>query len=152
MKVNWVALGSFSSVFLRAALGVSFLSAVADRFGLCGPFGQPNVAWGDFAHFVAYTAKLNWFLPHSTIPTLALASTCAELLLGVLLLIGLQTRAVALLSGLLLLAFALAMTFALGIKAPLNDSVFSASGGAFLLAACPRFPLSVDNWLLPHSS
>ena len=52
-----------------------------------------------------------------TIPTLALTSTCAELLLGVLLLIGLQTRAVALLSGLLLLAFALAMTFALGIKA-----------------------------------
>ena len=28
--------GSFSSVFLRFALGLSFLSAVADRFGLWG--------------------------------------------------------------------------------------------------------------------
>ena len=38
---KWV---SFSSVFLRFALGLSFLSAVADRFGLWGQFGQPNVA------------------------------------------------------------------------------------------------------------
>jgi len=38
-------------------------------------------------------------------------------------------------SGVLLLVFGLAMTFALGIKAPLNFSVFSAAGGGFLLAA-----------------
>ena len=48
-----------SSVFLRLALGIAFLAAVADRFGLWGSFGQPNVAWGDFSHFVAYTRKLN---------------------------------------------------------------------------------------------
>ena len=53
----------YSSVFLRLALGISFLAAVADRFGLWGSFGQPNVAWGDFSHFVAYTRKLNWFTP-----------------------------------------------------------------------------------------
>jgi len=46
---------SFSSVFLRFALGLSFLSAVADRFGLWGQFGQPNVAWGTFSRFVEYT-------------------------------------------------------------------------------------------------
>jgi len=54
-----------SSVFLRFALGFSFLSAVADRFGLWGAFGEPHVAWGTFARFVAYTGKLNWFLPKS---------------------------------------------------------------------------------------
>ena len=37
-----------SSVFLRFALGFSFLSAVADRFGLWGAFGEPRVAWGNF--------------------------------------------------------------------------------------------------------
>jgi hypothetical protein len=42
-----------STVFLRLALGFSFLSAVADRFGLWGAYGQPHVAWGDFARFVA---------------------------------------------------------------------------------------------------
>jgi len=37
---------NFRSVFLRLALGLSFLSAVADRFGWWGAFGHPNVAWG----------------------------------------------------------------------------------------------------------
>ena len=43
MSLRW---GSFSSVFLRYALGLGFFSAVADRFGLWGAFGQPNVEWG----------------------------------------------------------------------------------------------------------
>ena len=56
-------LSASSSVFLRFALGFTFLSAVADRFGFWGAFGEPHVAWGNFARFVAYTGKLNWFLP-----------------------------------------------------------------------------------------
>jgi UPF0716 family protein affecting phage T7 exclusion len=50
----------------------------------------------------------------------------------------------ALLSGMLLLAFALAMTVALGVKMPLDLSVFSASAGAFLLAAYGKYPFSAD--------
>jgi len=53
----------------------------------------------------------------------------------VLLILGLYPRIVALTAGLLLLAFAVAMTFALGVKAPLDFSVFTACAGAFLLAA-----------------
>lgn len=34
--------GGVSTVILRYALGVGFLSAVADRLGLWGPFGQAN--------------------------------------------------------------------------------------------------------------
>ena len=133
-----------SSVFLRVALGVSFLSAVADRFGLWGAFGEPHVAWGTFARFVAYTGKLNWFLPRAAVPTLAIVATCAETLLGILLVVGWQTRRTALLSGVLLLLFAVTMTGALGIKAPLDASVFSAAGGAFLLANCAEYPFSID--------
>jgi hypothetical protein len=33
-------------LFARFALGASFLSAVADRFGLWGPHGAKNVSWG----------------------------------------------------------------------------------------------------------
>jgi uncharacterized membrane protein YphA (DoxX/SURF4 family) len=138
-------MGVFSSVFLRLALGVSFLSAVGDRFGFWGPFGQSNVAWGGFSHFIAYTAKLNWFMPSATIPALAWASTCAEILLGVALVLGVFTRVAAFLSGLLLLFFALAMTFALGLEAPLSSSVFSASAGAFLLATCSEYSWSLDS-------
>ena len=147
-KSKW---GSFSSVFLRFALGLSFLSAVADRFGLWGQFGQPNVAWGKFSRFVEYTGRLNWYLPARMIPTLAVISTGAEILLGLLLLVGWHTRTAALLSGILLMAFGLSMALALGLKAPLDFSVFSAAGGALLLAGCERFPFSVDGLLLRRS-
>jgi uncharacterized membrane protein YphA (DoxX/SURF4 family) len=134
-----------SSVMLRFGLGFSFLSAVADRFGWWGPFGEPNVAWGSFAKFVAYTGQLNWFLPEATFHMLAIAATSAEILLGILLVIGWQTRIAALLSGAMLLLYAVTMTAALGIKAPLNFGVFSAMGGAFLLASCAEYPFSIDN-------
>jgi hypothetical protein len=49
----------YASVFLRLALGATFLSGVADRFGLWGPAGTVNLAWGDFQRFTAYTAQLN---------------------------------------------------------------------------------------------
>lgn len=147
MNPRWMSLAKFSSVFLRLALGISFLSAVADRFGVWGAYGQPNVAWGDYARFAAYTAKLNWFLPAVVIPTLAMIATVSETILGLLLVLGWKTRVAALLSGFLLITFALTMTLALGAKAPLNFSVFSAAGGALLLTACPNFPLSLEELL-----
>jgi len=147
MGPRWAGLAKFSSVFLRLALGISFLSAVADRFGLWGNYGQPNVSWGDYEQFVIYTAKLNWFVPAAMIPALAIISTAAEILFGLLLVVGWKTRITALLSGVLLTTFALAMTISLGVKAPLNFSVFSAAGGALLLGVCGNFPFSLDEML-----
>jgi uncharacterized membrane protein YphA (DoxX/SURF4 family) len=137
------------TVYLRVALGAAFLSAVADRFGLWGPFGTPNVAWGEFGRFVAYVGKLNWFVPEGLWPLAAWLSTAAELALGLLLLVGLWTRVAATLSALLLLVFALAMTVALGPEAPLAFSVWSASAGAALLAALPEpaYVRGLDHWL-----
>lgn len=147
MSQRWLRLAAFSSVFLRLALGISFLSAVADRFGLYGAFGMPDVSWGDYAHFVSYTAQLTWYLPSSVLPLAAAISTAAETLLGLFLIVGWKTRVTALLSGILLTLFALAMTVSLGLHAPLKFSVFSAAGGAFLLAVCEDFPLSLDAWM-----
>ena len=147
MNPRWTGLARFSSVFLRLALGISFLSAVADRFGIWGIYGQPNVSWGDYARYVEYTAKLNWFLPAAMIPALAMIATAAETLLGVLLVLGWKTRITALLSGVLLTIFALAMTMALGVKSPLNLSVFSVAGGALLLGVSANFPFSLDEFL-----
>ncbi len=136
---------AYMSVFARFAIAISFLSAVADRFGWWGAYGQQHVAWGDFHHFVAYTGTLLWFLPSSLYPALAWMATAAETVLGLALLLGLFTRVFACLSGALLLLFALTMTVSLGIKAPLDFSVYSASAGSFLLAACKSYPLSVDS-------
>ena len=137
-------LDRYSSVFLRCALGLGFLSAVADRFGLWGAFGQPNVEWGTFPRFLDYTHTLNWYVPAGMIPPLGVIATGAETLFGLLLLVGWHTRIAALSSALLLLSFAVAMTMALGIKAPLNFAVFTGVGGALLLANCESFPISVD--------
>ena len=91
MNRRWAGLATVSSVFLRLALGISFLSAVADRFGLWGVYGQPNVAWGYYARFMAYTAKLNWFLPPAMVPALAIIAATAEILFGLLLVLGWKT-------------------------------------------------------------
>jgi uncharacterized membrane protein YphA (DoxX/SURF4 family) len=133
-----------TSCFLRLALGLSFLSAVADRFGLWGPLGPPNVSWGTFARFVTYTGTLNWFLPEGWIPALAIIATCAEAALGLCLVTGWHIRTAALLSGLLLTLFGVTMAIALGVKAPLDFSVFSAAGGALLLASCTDSRPSAD--------
>ena len=103
---------SYASLLLRIGLGFGFLSAVADRLGLWGTFGQPNVEWGNFSRFLEYTHTLNWYLPAGTIPTLGVIATGAEILFGLLLVVGWHTRVAALLSGLLLLAFGMAMTLA----------------------------------------
>jgi uncharacterized membrane protein YphA (DoxX/SURF4 family) len=83
-------------------------------------------------------------LPEATYPSLALAATFAEVVLGLLLVVGWRTRIAALVSGVMLLVFAVTMTAALGIKAPLSFGVFSAMGGAFLLASCAEYPFSID--------
>ena len=137
----------YAALLLRIGIGVGFLSAVADRFGLWGPFGQPNVEWGNFSRFLEYTHLLNWYLPAGMIPTLGVIATGAEILFGLLLLVGWHTRAAALLSGFLLLTFGVAMTLALKVKAPLNFAVFTGLGGALLLANCESFPFSVDELL-----
>ena len=121
--------------FLRLALATAFLSAVADRFGLWGAPGTAGVAWGNWNTFLAYVAILNRFAPESLIPILGWVATIAEVVLALGLIIGWQLKWFALASGLLLTSFALTMTITLGVKVPVDYSVFTASAGAFLLAA-----------------
>src|SRR5215469_9568977 len=121
-------------LFARFALGTSFLSAVADRFGVWGPYGAKNVSWGDFAHFVEYTGTVMSLFPSSLTLSFAWAATVAETLFGILLIAGFKTQVTTVLSGLLLLLFAVCMVAGLGIKKPLDYSVFSAAAAAFLLA------------------
>ena len=119
-----------ASLYGRLALGAAFLSGIASRFGRWGK----GVGYGDFAHFEAYTAQVNRFMPASTIPFLAWAATVAELGLGVALLAGIKPRWTAFGSAALLALFGIAMAISFGPKEPLDYSVFSASACALLLA------------------
>ena len=122
-----------AALALRLALAAGFLSAVADRLGLWGKPGAPGVAWGDWSNFISYTAKLNWFLPHQLIQPVGLLATVLEIILSLGLLAGFWPRHFALASCGLLLLFALSMTVAIGIKPPLDYSVYTAAAGAALL-------------------
>ena len=131
--------------FARLAVGTGFLSAVGDRFGLWGPHGAANVSWGDFAHFTIYTAHVTSFMPSGLAPTLAVLSTIFETLFGVALVLGLFTRAAAIGGACLLAMFAFSMTISLGIKAPLDYSVFGDCAATLPLTQWYRFRWRMDD-------
>ena len=85
------------------------------------------------SNFIAYTGVLVPWVSKQVLPVLAWLVTIAEVVFGVLLIIGYQKRIVALLSGVLLLTFAFSMMFFSSLKAPLDYSVFTASACSFLL-------------------
>ena len=133
------------SAFSRWALGIAFLSAVADRFGLWGVYGTKHVAWGDFARFINYTHFLTSVFPYSVSVVLAWTATAAEITFGILLLVGFRVRMTAFLSGTLLFLFGFSMTIASGVKAPLDASVFSAAAAAWLLSCRKPDRFAVDS-------
>jgi uncharacterized membrane protein YphA (DoxX/SURF4 family) len=130
---------------LRLTIAASFLSAVADRFGLWGRRGAANVDWGAWQPFVEYTRSLIIYLPQSLLPSAAIIATVAEVVLGVWLLVGWRLRVAAYASAALLLTFALSMTASLGVKSPLNYSVFTAAAAAFALAVLHGSPTRPDS-------
>ena len=125
--IDWQQLGIF---YLRIALGASFLSGIADRFGL---YTGRNVGYGSFAGFLQYTAKVNSFMPAFMIPFLGWAATLLEFSFGIALVFAIWLRWAALGSSILLVLFGTAMAISFGIKSPLDYSVFSASAGAPVL-------------------
>src|SRR5437773_7184164 len=111
-QLRWLAVW-----LLRVALAFSFLSAVADRFGLWGPFGVAGVAWGDFERFTAYTAQLLWFLPPSLVSPAAILATAAEVVVAGGLLVGGGLPWWVVSGAALLLKLSVAVACALGVRA-----------------------------------
>lgn len=136
-------------LFLRLAIAAGFLSAVADRFGW---WSKDVSAWGNWESFVTYTQTINPWMPDATIPTLAIIATIAEIVFALFLIVGFKTELFAKLSGFLLLLFGLSMSFSVGIKAPLDYSVFAASAGAFALSLMKEKFLEVDGLISKSNS
>lgn len=135
MNVKWLKL------YLRLAIGIGFLSAVADRLGF---YSKEISAWGDWESFLKYTSVINPWMPESVIPLLGILATALEVALGICLIVGYKTKLMANLSGILMLVFALSIAFATGIKGAFDYSVFAASAGAFGLALIKENFLELD--------
>jgi len=130
----------FPQLFLRFAIAVTMLSAVADRFGFWGE----NSSWGNWENFEKYTKQLTFFFPEILSVFSAYSATFLEIIFPLMLFFGFKTRIAAYGTGFLLLLFALSMTIALGIKAPLDYSVWVGSAAAFLLATQKEYSLTID--------
>jgi uncharacterized membrane protein YphA (DoxX/SURF4 family) len=130
----------FPQLFLRLAISFTMLSALADRFGFWGD----NSAWGNWENFEKYTRQLTFFLPEFLSRFSAYTATFLEILFSLMLIFGFKTKAAAYGAGFLLLVFALSMSVALGVKAPLDFSVWIGSAAAFLLATQKEFYFSID--------
>ncbi len=123
-----------------------FRCAVRRLLGFWEPPGTFLVSWGNFHNFLLYTAELDPWCPTTCLPLLGVVVTIAEARLGILLILGISTRVASFLTGMLTLAFAAAMTFVLGVHAPLIYSVFVFSAASFLLASQVPDNLSMDNF------
>ncbi|MGV0812084.1 hypothetical protein ABQF34_09005 [Mycolicibacterium boenickei] len=126
-----------ATLFARLALAAAFLSAVADRFGLWGPAGTPNVAWGNFESFTAYAHVLAPYLSGALLDLVAWGATIVEIILGVALLLGIALRWVSFASAATLIAFGISMFFFAGFETPFSASVFTAAAAALLLGLAP---------------
>ncbi|MDR0186296.1 DoxX family protein [Prevotella brunnea] len=135
-------LRQIAKLFLRLSVATSMLSAVADRFGL---WAKEVCMWGDPDKFLAYTQTLLPYVPADYIAILGWTATGLEVFCSLFLLLGLKLKWIAPLSGLLLLTFALAMATSIGIKAPMDYSVFSISAAAFAIPACGNGLMEMDN-------
>jgi len=135
-------------LFLRLAISVGFLSAVADRFGF---WSVEISAWGNWNSFIEYTRIINPLIPDALISPLGIIATIAEIIFALCLIIGYKTEYFAKLGGFLLLFFALAMTFSTGLKGVFDYSVFTASAAAFALSLMKDKYLELDILLDKHS-
>ena len=136
---------NLTQLFLRLALGIGYLVPGFDRLGVWGKYGERNITWGDWQHFIKYAGQVMSFLPSSLMNVFAVMATIAEIGFAVLLLLGRWTRMAALGSGILTLFFALSMAISFGIVSPLSYSVFTASAAGFLLATLPAYKWSLDS-------
>lgn len=122
--------------FLRITLIVGFLSAVADRFGIWGAPGKYGIAWGDWSSFVEYTQQLAPWSPEGLTPILAVIATALEVVFALCLAFGWKMKFAGYGAGILVLIFALSMSFSGGMGvflATFGMSLYSFSAGAFYL-------------------
>ena len=136
---------AYAQIFLRLALGIGFIYPVLDRIGWLGPADGNNIGWGDWPTFLNYTHILLPIFSKSISDTFGLIATIAEVVFAILLIVGYKTKLASIGSFILLFGFATCMAITLGLKAPFNYSVFTASAAALLLSCVNEYKWSLDN-------
>ena len=133
-----------AQIYLRLALGISFILPVLDRLGFIGAPGAEGIAWGNWDNFANYTNSLTPYLSRPLANFSGIMASILEFVFGSMLIAGYKTRVAAYGSFALLLVFALSMLSFAGYRAPFSYSVFTGSAGALLLSVIPDYRWSID--------
>lgn len=132
-------------LLLRYALGITFLTPVADRLGILGKPGVGNIEWGNWSNFIDYTATLMPIFGRPVVNTLGAIATIGELLIGLGLIFGFKTKYAALGATMITTTFIIFMALSVGIQKPINYGVFTAATAGLLLSCISEYPWSIDN-------
>ena len=124
---------NLTQLFLRLALGIGYLVPGFDRLGVSGKYGERNVTWGDWQHFVKYAGQVMSFLPSSLVNVFAVMATIAEIGFGVLLLVGRWTKIAALGSGILTLILCIVNGHFIWYRFPFKLFCFYSECGKFFI-------------------
>ncbi|KPH14193.1 DoxX family protein [Chryseobacterium sp. ERMR1:04] len=134
-------------LLLRFALGITFLTPVSDRLGILGPMGERNIEWGNWNNFIDYTTTLMPFLDRPAVNIMGSIATIAEIVIGILLIVGYKTKYAAIGGCILTLIFILSMTVFKGIKAPINYAVFVTCTSSLFLSRMKSYEWSLDQFM-----
>lgn len=134
-------------LLLRYALGITFLTPVADRLGILGAPGTGNIEWGNWNNFIDYTSTLMPVFDRPMVNVMGGIATVAELLVGICLIIGFKTKYAAIGASLITFTFIVFMTLSVGIQKPVNYGVFTAAAAGLVLSRISIYKWSMDNLL-----
>lgn len=135
-----------AQLILRLAIGVGFLLAVMDRLGFLGPRGS-GAFWGDWKHFVDYTNTLIPFANRQIANVASIFATLAEVVFGVMLIVGFRIKEAGLGAAFITLGFGLCMAIFVSIGAPFSYPVFVFTGGGLVLSGLDHHQWSIDNYI-----
>lgn len=139
--IVWCSAGTrvtrWTGTAVAVALGITFLGAVADRFGVFGGPGDPGVSWGNWETFVRYSGDLLPFVSPPFVLAAAMAATLVEVILGAALIVGWQRRWIGKTAAGLLVTYLVAMATTVGIWEAIRYGVPILVGGALLVSAIP---------------
>ena len=109
--------------FAKVSLAISYLSAVFDRFGFWGHFGETSVSWGSMTQFFKHVSILCPWAPENMIPVIGWVVTVLEAVIALSYIINANNKFINIANIFILILFIISMSFFQSIKMMINFNV-----------------------------
>ncbi len=109
--------------FAKVSLAISYLSAVFDRFGFWGHFGETGVSWGSMTQFFKHVSILCPWAPENIIPVIGWVVTVLEAVIALSYIINANNKFINIANIFILILFIISMSLFQSIKMMINFNV-----------------------------